>query len=345
MRKLRFLFTLMCALVAISASAQTKKGGRLHTKQAQYYTCKINLTATPEDKPFYLYNSADDQILIPIKLVDNKFACLYNASTFNKCKKGDVIVISCEGKHIYCIADAPSVNVNLTTNESSGSESNKKLSEIQKAINAANTAAEKKAIAIEAIKANKNNPIAAILLSTVLKQLNYTELSGIIQEGGSCLKHPLCTSATSWVKRAPGQKIKDLELQDTLGTSHKLSEYITKGNYTLVDFWASWCIPCMKEMPFVKANYNKYKDQGFRVVGISLDQKAEPWKKSIVRNNFDWVQLSDLKGWDTAASDEYGITSIPANILCDGDGNIIATDLRGEALSQKLEELYSNNAN
>ena len=340
MKRLMFIVVLLCALVSISTRAQTKKGGRAHAKQAQYYTCKINITATPEDQPFFLYNSANSSRLIPINLTNDKFSYLFNNSSFSTCRKGDVIVIDCKDEKVYCIADAHSININLTTQELSGSESNKKLCEAQKAIAAANNAAAKKAIAIEAIKANKNNPIAAILLTKFLKQFNYTELSSIIQEGGSCLKHALCNNATSWVNRAPGQKMKDLELQDTLGTKHKLTEYITKGNYTLFDFWASWCIPCLEEMPYVKANYNKYKSQGFKVVGISLDNKAEAWKKCIVKREFDWVQLSDLKGWDTAVHDPYGITSIPANILCDGKGNIIATDLRGDALGQKLEELY-----
>ena len=132
----------------------------------------------------------------------------------------------------------------------------------------------------------------------------------------------------------------DIEEADTLGVVHQLSEYVGKGNYVLVDFWASWCGPCMGEMPNVKANFDKYKEKGFNVVGLSLDRSAENWKKAIREKELNWVHLSDLNYWDSIAAKTYGIRSIPSSFLCGPDGKIIALDLRGEQLGEKLKEIY-----
>ena len=112
-----------------------------------------------------------------------------------------------------------------------------------------------------------------------------------------------------------------------------------KGKYVLVDFWASWCGPCRAENPNVVNAYNKYKDKGFTVLGVSFDQNKDAWIKAIEKDNLTWTQISDLKGWGNEAGKLYGITSIPQNLLIDKEGKIVAKNLRGPELDAKLEEI------
>jgi len=141
-------------------------------------------------------------------------------------------------------------------------------------------------------------------------------------------------------KRAPGKLFTDMTIPDMSGKERKLSEWLGKGQYVMIDFWASWCGPCRQEMPNVVANYKKYHEKGFEIIGISFDRSAEPWKKAVEQMGMTWPQLSDLGYWQSAAAGVYGISSIPASILFDGQGKIIATDLRGEKLGEKLQQLY-----
>lgn len=140
-------------------------------------------------------------------------------------------------------------------------------------------------------------------------------------------------------KTAVGQKFIDFTLNTPEGNPVKLSDFVAANNYTLIDFWASWCGPCRMEMPNVVAAYAKYKTKGFGVVGVSLDNNAESWKKAIKDLNITWPQMSDLKGWQCEAAGLYGIRAIPATLLVSKDGTIVARDLRGEDLEAKLAEL------
>lgn len=136
-----------------------------------------------------------------------------------------------------------------------------------------------------------------------------------------------------------GKKYTDVALAGTDGKTVRVSDYVSKNKYTLIDFWASWCGPCRAEMPNVVKAYTKWHKRGFEVVGVSLDNNKAAWVKALKTLKMPWPQMSDLKGWESAGAAVYNVKAIPANVLVDRDGTIVAKDLRGEDLQQKLAEL------
>jgi peroxiredoxin len=133
----------------------------------------------------------------------------------------------------------------------------------------------------------------------------------------------------------------EINLAQPEGSNLALSSL--RGKYVLIDFWASWCGPCRKENPNNVAMYNKYKDKGFEIYGVSLDQDPLRWKKAIEADGLTWKHVSDLKGWSSSAGQTYNIRSIPATVLIDPTGKIIAKGLRGEELEAKLAEILGQN--
>ncbi len=138
---------------------------------------------------------------------------------------------------------------------------------------------------------------------------------------------------------AVGQKYTDFAMPTPQGKTAKVSDYVNKNKYTLIDFWASWCGPCRAEMPHVLKAYTTYRKKGFEVVGVSFDNNKAAWVKAIKTLKLSWPHMSDLKGWGCAAASLYNIKGIPANVLVDQNGTIIAKNLRGEDLLNKLAEL------
>ncbi len=122
------------------------------------------------------------------------------------------------------------------------------------------------------------------------------------------------------------------------GEEMSLSDF--RGKVVLVDFWASWCGPCRRENPNVVRLYDKYKDQGFEVLGVSLDRTKDKWLKAIEKDNLGWSHVSDLKGWKNEVAKMYSVRSIPHTVLVDREGKIIARNLRGDGLERKLASIF-----
>lgn len=139
-----------------------------------------------------------------------------------------------------------------------------------------------------------------------------------------------------------GKPFKDFTQNDVDGNPVKVSDILKPGRYVFLDFWASWCRPCRAENPNVLKAYKKYHDKGFDVLAVSLDTDKDDWLDAIEEDGMPWIHVSDLKGWDNAASTSYGVKGIPMNFLLDENGIIVASGLREQALHDKLEELLGD---
>ena len=137
-----------------------------------------------------------------------------------------------------------------------------------------------------------------------------------------------------------GEPFWDLMESDPDGNSHLLSEYVGQGRWVLVDFWASWCGFCRAEKPNQLVAYKKYHRKGFDIVGLSFDDDKEAWLKAIADWEMPWIQLSDLKGWQTVAAGTYAVSGLPDNLLIDPEGTIVARGVFGEDLEKRLSGIF-----
>ncbi len=200
---------------------------------------------------------------------------------------------------------------------------------------------------VAAYEANKDNMFGLYLLAT---QVYYEMTPEEILEAVAALPKELRKSHTALtlsehaegMKRVGvGQKFIDLAVPDADGKIVKLSDVLAENKYVLLDFWASWCGPCMREVPFLVADYAKYHGEGFEIYGVSLDKSREAWLNAIKTKELVWVNVSDLKMWQDPSAKEYAVRSIPSNFLIASDGTIVARNLRGEELGAKLAELFA----
>lgn len=195
----------------------------------------------------------------------------------------------------------------------------------------------------QTIEANIANPVGVHLLPSYAGAFDLEKQKALVEKVPAALVNESINKLKAHIevseKTAVGQKYIDFSMQTPEGETVSLSDFVSKNKYTLIDFWASWCGPCRKEMPNVVAAYKEFKAKGFGIVGVSLDNNADKWKDAIKALDITWPQMSDLQGWSNAGAKLYGVNSIPATVLVDQEGTIVARNLRGDAIKEKLGEL------
>lgn len=191
---------------------------------------------------------------------------------------------------------------------------------------------------------NNDSYIAPFLIKAYLYyDMEYPALDSLLSEISPAIQsskdyQKLVERVTTLKSVAIGMPAVDFALNDTTGNPISISSF--QGKILLIDFWASWCGPCRRENPNVVNLYNDFKDKGFEIIGVSFDESRSKWIDAIHQDQLTWPHVSDLKGWSSAAGKLYAVNSIPATVLLDRDGKIIAKNLRGDALRKKLEEIY-----
>ena len=342
--------------------------------EAQQVKYSINGISKENGKTVYLRDRLTSSIVDSTVVANGKFTMSGNA------EKNAYMGVSTKDASWFVMLfnDGTPVTINLNDSTLKGSPQNERLTRYDLAANAplaevqhkyqnlSQEEREKKqteilgAMVIASVKMGdqvykifqeeNNTMIPVAFISEYQQMFGQQKLDSLINLKPVWASHPIVQQQVQqWARQKAqdekknafiGQQFTDLEEADPDGNMHKLSEYVGKGKWVLVDFWASWCGPCLREMPNVVAAYEKYHAKGFDVVGLSFDNKKEPWVQAIADQKMPWTHLSDLQGWRTVASGVYGVNSIPDNLLIDPQGKIVARGLRAQGLQDKLKEIF-----
>lgn len=214
--------------------------------------------------------------------------------------------------------------------------------EYSKQIGSTQNKEKRASIVKDMIDKHTNSPVCVLFVDILSKDTDIAYHNKLVKGLDAYSDNSMISDFIKSIKNAENLKVgglaPEIELNSPEGKPIKLSS--TRGNYVLIDFWASWCRACRAENPNNVKLYKKYHDKGFEIYGVSLDKSKDAWLKAIKDDNLTWIHVSDLKFWQSEGAKTYNVRGIPHTVLLDKEGKIIATGLRGKALEDKLEELF-----
>ncbi|MDR2955483.1 MAG: AhpC/TSA family protein [Prevotella sp.] len=215
--------------------------------------------------------------------------------------------------------------------DSDGKNANDRLEDLQKRMREAS---------FDFAKANMVNKAGQLMFFSAAGSFTKEQLGELVAAGDSTFKSlpeiAMLQEELNRVVPEVGQPFADVRLVNKEGSPVLLSEYAGKNKCVLIDFWASWCKPCIEEMPHLRKIYSSYKGKGLEIIGISVDDDKAAWLDAVNKNSMNWIQLADDQ---KLAGEIYAVTSIPHTVLVDANGTIVAKNLRGQELEDKIAEM------